>query len=178
MNWQDQLIRAHPNLFVRAFRGVPFAPGYPRCHDGWQQVVAKLVARVAAVTRDGTVYFTHMISEHGGLRVHWSSRTELPQRTALAIEEAVALAEARSLSTCAKCGAEGRLFASDFCISPLCAAHEEGTPVPIVSGFHDVFVKRGIVRSRPALMHVRYDWASDAFVHTPPESVMKGPDHG
>jgi hypothetical protein len=178
MTWQEQLIRRYPRLFVRSFRGVAFAPGYPRCDDGWQDVVTRLVERVAAASSDGTVYFTHMVAEHGALRVHWNSRTELAQRLALDIEEAVALAEARSLSTCAECGAEGRLFASDFRIYPACNAHEKGVPLPIVSGFHDVFVKRGIVRNRPALMHVRYDWASDTFVHAPPESFMKGSRHG
>lgn len=176
--WQDKIIRRYPNLFLRSFRGVAFAPGYPRCDNGWQDVVTRLVERVAAASSDGTVYFTHIVAEHGALRVHWSSRTELAQRLALDIEEAVALAEARSLSTCAECGAEGRLFASDFRIYPACKTHEHGTPVPIVSGFQDVFVKRGIVRSRPALMHVRYDWASDTFAHAPPESVLKESRHG
>jgi hypothetical protein len=178
MTWQEQLIRRYPGLFVRSFRGVAFAPGYPRCDDGWPDVVTRLVERVAAASSDGTVYFTHMVAEHGALRVHWSSRTELTQRLALDIEEAVALAEARSRSTCAECGAEGRLFVSDFRIYPACKGHERGTLVPIVSGFHDVFVKRGIVRSRPALMSVRYDWASDAFVPAPPGSIFKGPRHG
>jgi hypothetical protein len=178
MTWQEKLIRRYPHLFLRAFRGLAFAPGYPCCPDGWQDVVTRLVERVAAVSSDGTVYFTHIVAEHGALRVHWSSRTELAQRLALDIEEAVALAEARSLSTCTECGAEGRLFASDFRISPACKAHERGTAVQVVSGFHDVFVKRGIVRNRPALMHVRYDWASDAFVHAPPENPLKGRRHG
>lgn len=176
--WQDKLIKRHPNLFLRSFRGVAFAPGYPRCDDGWQDVVARLVERVSEASSDGTVYFTHMIAEHGGLRVHWSSRAELPRRIALDIEEAVALAEARSLSTCAKCGAEGRLFASDFRIAPACKTHEGGVPVPIVSGFHDVFVKRGIVRSRPVLMRVRYDRASDTFIEARADTIVEESHHG
>jgi hypothetical protein len=171
--WQDKLIRRYPNVFLRSFRSVPFAPGYPRCEDGWQDLVTRLVERVDAAHNDGTVYLTHMVAEHGGLRVHWNSRTELTQRTAIDIEEAVALAEARSLSTCVVCGAEGRLFASGFRISPLCKDHESGTPVPVVSGFHDVFAKRGIVRSRSVLMSVRYDWAADAFVQAQPREVSK-----
>jgi hypothetical protein len=87
MNWQEHLIRRHPALFVRPFRAVPFAPGYPRCPDGWQRVVTRLVERVAATSRDGTVYFTHIIAEHGAMRVHWNSRSELTQRMALKIEE-------------------------------------------------------------------------------------------
>ena len=178
MTWQDDLIRRYPNLFVRSFRGVPFAPGYPRCHDGWQNVVARLAERVAAVSGDGTVYFTHMVAEHGALRVHWTSRSELPQRSALKVEEAVALAEARSLSTCAECGAQGRLFASAFRIFPACKGHQQGTAVPVISGFHDVFLRRGIVRRRSTLERVRYDWASDAFVHAPADNIAKEKRHG
>jgi hypothetical protein len=179
MNWQEHLIRRHPALFVRPFRTVPFAPGYPRCPDGWQRVVTRLVERVAATSRDGTVYFTHIIAEHGAMRVHWNSRSELTQRMALKIEEAVALAEARSLCTCADCGAEARLYASDFLIFPACIDHRRGTPVPVISGFHDVFLQRGIVRERSVLKRVRYDWASDAFVDAPPEDLpKKGERHG
>jgi hypothetical protein len=87
MTWQAQLIRRYPNLFLRSFRGVAFAPGFPRCDDGWQDVVTRLVERVATASSDGTVYFTHIVAEHGALRVHWSSRTELAQRLALDIEE-------------------------------------------------------------------------------------------
>jgi len=71
MTWQEKLIRRYPNLFLRAFRGVAFAPAYPRCDDGWQDVVSRLVERVAAASSDGTIYFTHMVAEHGALRVHW-----------------------------------------------------------------------------------------------------------
>jgi hypothetical protein len=179
MKWQEQLIRRHPNLFVRAFRGLPFAPGYPVCGDGWKNIVTRLVERVASASKEPAVHFTHIRAEHGILRIHWSSRIELPQRIALAIEEAVALAEARSGCTCVDCGAEGRLFASDFLIFPACDDHQRGTPVPVISGFHDVFLQRGIVRERSVLKRVRYDWTSDAFVGVPPEDLpKKGERHG
>jgi hypothetical protein len=178
MTWQEQLIRRYPNLFLRAFRGVAFAPGYPKCGDGWRQIVTRLVKRVAVASKASAVHFTHIVVEHGTLRIHWTSRSELPQRVALQIEEAVALAEARSHCTCIECGAEGRLFASDFLLFPACKDHERGTPVPVVSGFHDVFLRRGIVRKRSVLVHVRYDWASDTFVHVPPEEFAKGSRHG
>jgi hypothetical protein len=35
---------------------------------------------------------------------------------------------------------------------------------PIISGFHDVYLRCAVVRERPALVKVRYDWESDAFV--------------
>jgi hypothetical protein len=174
MIWQERLIRRYPNLFVRPFRGVGFAPGYPHCPNGWQQVVTRLVERVAAVSQDGTVSFVHMVSENGILRVHWRSRSELQQRTALRIEEATALAEARSACTCVDCGAEGRLFAHDFLLSPFCTNHQRGTAVPVIAGFHDVHLHRGVVRSRPALLRVRYDWESDAFVEVSPADQPRG----
>ena len=166
MTWQEELIRRNPTLFMRSFRGVPFAPGYPRCAAGWQHVVARLVERVSAAANDGSLYFTYMVCEHGVLRTHWSSRSEIPQRSALKIEEAVGLAEARSSSACIDCGAEGRLFATDFVLAPLCKLHQRGTPVPIVAG-RDVFLRRGVVRERPVLIRSRYDWESDAFLDLP-----------
>jgi hypothetical protein len=178
MNWQERLIRRYPRLFVRSFRGVPFAPGYPQCGDGWQHILSRLAERVTTSSKASAVHFTHIVAEHGALRIHWTSTSELPQRMALQIEEAVALAEARSLSTCIDCGAEGRLFASDFLLFPACKAHQRGTPVPVISGFHDIFLRRGIVRNRSALVHVRYDWASDAFVGIPPEDVTRKSRHG
>ncbi|MDN4982166.1 hypothetical protein QY049_02870 [Bradyrhizobium sp. WYCCWR 13022] len=166
MTWQEKLIRRNPSLFVRSFRGVAFAPGYPRCAAGWEHVVARLVERVAAAAKDGSVYFTHMVSENGVLRTHWSSRSEISQRQALKIEEAIGLAEARSASACIECGAEGRLFATNFVLAPLCKLHQRGTPVPIVAG-RDVYLRRGVVRERPVLVRSRYDWDSDAFLDLP-----------
>ncbi|MHC2462431.1 hypothetical protein [Bradyrhizobium embrapense] len=177
-DWQTKLIKRYPNMFLQSFRGVAFAPGFPRCSDGWQLLVTKLVERVAAAAADGSIYFTHLVEEHGGLRVHWSSRTELPPKAALRVEEAVALAEARSVATCSVCGAEGRLFASDYRLSPLCKAHESGTAVPFISGFHDIFLRRGVVRHRSTLQRVRYDWRSDTFVDAPLANVAKEPRHG
>jgi hypothetical protein len=178
MTWQHQIIRRYPNLFVRSFRGVPFAPGYPRCGDGWQRIVTRLVERVAAASKTSVIHFTQIVEEHGMLRIHWASRSELPQRVAFKVEEAVALAEAGSLCTCIDCGAEGRRYASDFLVVPLCTVHQRGTAVPIISGFHDVFLRRGIVRERSALVNVRYDWASDVFFPVPPDDVTKESRHG
>lgn len=170
--WQGELIQKYPALFVRPFRGVAFAPGYPRCAPGWQHVVTRLVERVAAAANDGSVYFTQMVCENGVLRAHWSSRSEIPQRLALKIEEAIGLAEARSASACIDCGSEGRLFATDFVLAPLCKCHLRGIPVPIVAG-RDVFLRRGIVRERPVLIRSRYDWESDTFHDLPPSADPK-----
>jgi hypothetical protein len=171
MNWQEQLIRRHPHLFVRSFRGVPFAAGYPRCSDGWQAIVTRLAERIAKASKGLSVQFTQLLELRGMLRVHWTSESKLPQRVELSIEEAVALAEARSVCTCIDCGAEGRAFASDFLIFPACKVHERGAPVPVISGFRDVYVRRAIVGGRSVLVHCRYDWTLDAFVDLRPEPV-------
>jgi hypothetical protein len=129
MNWQEQLICRHQQLFVRSFRGVRFSPAYPRCNDGWRDIVTHLTERVAAASKGSAVQFTQILEQHGALRIHWTSRSELPQEVELAIEKAVGLAEARSVCTCVHCGAEGRLFASDFLLFPACKIHERGIPV-------------------------------------------------
>ena len=179
MTWQERLIRRYPHLFVQSFRGVPFAPGYPRCSDGWQAIVTRAAERIAKASKGSSVQFTQLLEQHGMLRVHWTSKSELPQQVELTIEEAVALAEARSACTCIDCGAEGRMFASDFLIFPACKVHERGVPVPVISGFHDVYVRRGIVGGRSALVHRRYDRTLDAFVDLRPGPVpMEGPRHG
>lgn len=164
--WQAQLIQDYPTLFVRSFRGIAFAPGYPRCAPGWQPVVTRLVERVATAANDGSVYFTHMACDNGVLRTHWRSKSEIPQRLVLKIEEAIGLAEARSASACIDCGAEGRLFVTEFVLAPLCKLHQRGTPVPIVAG-RDVFLRRGVVRERTVLVQSRYDWEADAFLDLP-----------
>ena len=177
--WQEQLIRRYPHLFVGTFRGVQFSPGYPRCSDGWQPIVTRLAEREAKASEGSSVQFTQLLELHGMLRVHWTSKSELPQRVELTIEEAVALAEARSACTCIDCGAEGRMFASDFLIFPACKVHERGVPVPVISGFHDIYVRRGIVGGRSALVHRRDDRTLDAFVDLRPGPVpMEGPRHG
>lgn len=178
MIWQQILVESHPELFARTFRGLLFAPGYPVCPVGWQDIVKRLVERVSAASSGYPVHFTRIQEEYGVLRVHWRARAEPPIQVERAIDEAVALASARSACTCGTCGAQGRLFASDFLLFPACKVHQRGTPVPVISGFHDVFLRQGIVRERSALVHVRYDWASDAFVHVPPEEVAWRSRHG
>jgi hypothetical protein len=85
MNWQERLIRRYPHLFVQSFRGVPFAPGYPRCSDGWQAIVTRVAERVAKASKGSSVQFTQLLEQHGMLRVHWTSKSELPQRVELTI---------------------------------------------------------------------------------------------
>jgi hypothetical protein len=169
MSWQERLIRSYPTLFVRTFRGVEYSPGYPMCSDGWQHIVSRLAERVDAASEGTAVHFTQIIEFHGMLRIHWTSLSELPQWTELSIEEAVSLAEARSVCSCVDCGAEGRLFASNFLLFPVCERHRRGTPVPDIRGSHDVYVRRSIVGGRPTLVRCRYDRVLDAFVDLPHE---------
>lgn len=167
MTWQTRLIEQYPNLFVRTFRGAPWAPGYPVCGDGWEHIVTRMVERVAAAADGTAVQFTHIAAHHGALRVHWTCRSSLPHQAELAIQEAIELAEARSGCTCFDCGAEGRLFATAFVLAPACKAHERGVAIAVFPGFHDVHLRRAMVAGRSCLVRSRYDRASDAFVDLP-----------
>jgi len=169
MSWQERLIRSYRTLFVRTFRGVEYSPGYPVCSDGWQHIVWRLAERVDAASEGSAVGFTQIIAQHGMLRIHWTSRSEVSRRAELSIEEAVGLAAARSVCTCVDCGAEGRLFACGFLLFPACKIHQRGILVPAIR--EHVYVRRGIVGGRPALVHCRYDRAEDVFVDLPTQSV-------
>lgn len=163
-NWQEQLIENNPGLFVRSFRGLPYAPGYPRCPSGWRNVVARLVERVVPLATDGSVYFSHMGCENGVLRIHWKCENEISSSNAAQIDDAIALAEARSACTCIDCGDRGRLFCFGFVVAPLCLRHRRGDLVPMIAGFHDIFLRRSLRKDRPALVRSQYDWVADAFV--------------
>jgi len=177
--WRQTLIEAHRELFVRSFRGVPFSPGFPICSDGWQHIIERLVDRVFdAVQGCYPVYFTHILEQHGVLRVHWTSPADLPTDIEFAIQEAIALAEARSASTCAVCGEEGRLFSHGSRLFTACPTHALGISVPLPRGFHNTYVGRAIVGGRSALVSRRYDWASDSFVDLQQESERLLSDEG
>jgi hypothetical protein len=76
---RQALIEAHPKLFVRSFRGVKFSPGYPICNDGWQHIITRLAERVSRAAKGYSVHFTQILEQHGALRIHWASRSDLPR---------------------------------------------------------------------------------------------------
>lgn len=123
--WHQQLVDLHPDLFVRTFRGVPVASGYPTCGDGWREIVTKLAERVSAAAVGYPVHFTQILERYGRLSIYWKAEANPPSRVEHAIDEAIELAEARSACTCVNCGAKGHLFSNGSCPD-----HARGVPVP------------------------------------------------
>jgi hypothetical protein len=160
--WKGRLVRQNDKLFVQTFRGVPFAPGYPQCGDGWREIVSRLVQRFAAAS--SAARFTEIREHHGFLVVIWKSLGPLLPEVELGLEQAVALATARSACTCSRCGGEGRLFSDGVRLATSCASHGKGNPVPVIAGFHDRYLLRSLVEGRSRLIRCRYDRISDAFV--------------
>jgi hypothetical protein len=173
MIWQQILVESHPELFVRTFRGLLFAPGYPVCPVGWQDIVKRLVERVSAASSGYPVHFTRIQEEYGVLRVHWRARAEPPIQVERAIDEAVALASARSACTCGTCGATGRLFCHGSRLLTACTEHAQGVPVPTSPGLEDVHIVRAVIGGRSTVAFRRYDWITDSFVELSSESLSK-----
>ena len=165
-SWQQLLIASHPQLFVRLFRGRPFAPGYPVCPDGWQQVIATVVERVSEAARGYGVQFSEISERCGRLRIYWKAESTLTKQIERHIEDAVARAEARAACTCATCGAEGRLYSSPSGrLLPLCTEHATGEPMPIRLSSENVHLVRDFVGDRIDTIACRkYDRRLDRFV--------------
>jgi hypothetical protein len=164
-SWQQLLIGSNPHLFIRSFRGLPFAPGYPSCPDGWREIVVTMVERVSFAARGYPVQFTQISQKFGTLRIYWIAEATLPKPAERAVEESIALAEARSACTCAKCGAAGRLFCAGGLLLPACPAHVRGEPLPARGGLENVYFLREIVGDDISVIACRrYDRARDAFI--------------
>lgn len=162
-SWQHLLIVSHPRLFVRVFRGHPCCPAYPTCPDGWQQVVARVVARVSKAAVGYPVRFCEISERCGQLRLYWKADSSLPERVERGIEDAIARAEARAACTCATCGAEGRLHSSSCGrILPLCSEHAWGRSALTPPGTMNVYLVRG-TRTH-SFVRQKYDRRFDRFV--------------
>jgi hypothetical protein len=163
--WRQRLVQRHPEVFIRAFRGVPFSPGYPACSDGWRDIVTNVVERVSAAAAGRPVHFTRMSEEHGSLRIHWAAEADLPESAELAIQEAICLAEARSACTCQTCGAAGSLYSSGSWLLTACSTHARGVPVPVRRGLENVhLVRRRVGEDIGTIACRRYDRRTDRFV--------------
>jgi hypothetical protein len=161
---QQLLVASHPHLFIRTFRGIPVAPGFPSCPGGWRELVTTMVERVSVATKGYPVQFTEIMQKLGILRIYWVAETILPTRVERAVGEAVALCEARSACSCATCGAAGRLFCAGGLLLPACPAHAHGRALPAARGFENVYLVRDFVRDDSSVIACRrYDRARDAF---------------
>jgi hypothetical protein len=174
MTWRDQLVVGYPALF-RTYRQTGI--GTFRIGDGWQDIVATMLARITtalSATAGNFVTVESVESKHGGLLVHLSGLvTDASVRTA--VEDAVDLAEARSASICELCGADGRLFETELrWLMTACDDHGRGAS-PIALGenarlpVHRAADGR-IIGSR------RYDKDTDCFVDIAPDDI--GLPHG
>lgn len=170
--WQQHLVDLHPELFVRTFRGVTFAPGFPSCGHGWCDIVTKLVERVSAAAEGYPIYFTQILARHGRLMIYWKAEASLSKGVEHAIEQAIELAEARASCSCAICGAKGHLFSSGSCLFTACPDHARGVPVPVPHGMEDLHIVRAFVGDDiHGLACRRYDRLHDRFVEVDPRSL-------
>lgn len=169
-NWQQELVELHPEVFLRTYRGVPFAPGHPfACGDGWREVVTRLVERVSTAASGYAVLFTEIRESRGRLTIHWRTEVAIPESVERALEEAIALAQARSACSCIDCGAKASLFSSGGRLYTACPDHAKGVPVSVRTGMEDLHIFRGRDDSH-TLACVRYDWDHDQFVEVDPAS--------
>jgi hypothetical protein len=166
--WRQNLVDGHPEVFIRTFRGAPFAPGFPRCDDGWRDIVTKLVERVSATAAGHPMLFIQILERHGRLRVYWRAEANLPKRLEHVIEEAIARAEARSACSCAACGARAHLYSSGGRLIPACTDHARGVPVPVRTATDGLYIFRRRVNDSSTIACVRYDWDHDQFVDLDP----------
>ncbi|MDH2386402.1 hypothetical protein [Bradyrhizobium sp. CER78] len=170
-NWQQDLVNLHPEVFVRRFRGIAASPGYPVCHDGWCDIVSKLVERVSAAAAGYPIYFVQILEGRGCLKVYWKADASIPTSVERMINEAIELAEARSACTCAICGAKGQLFSSGNRLLTACPDHSRGNSVPVPSALQDVHIVRAFIRDNLSVACRRYDWLQDKFVEIYPAHV-------
>jgi hypothetical protein len=177
--WHQQLVDLHPELFVRTFRGVTFAPGYPSCGDGWCDIVTKLVERVSAAAAGyPTIHFTQILERYGRLSIYWKAEANLPNGVEHAIDEAIELAEARSACSCVACGANARLFSNAGRLVTVCPDHARGVPAAIPHGLENLHIVRTFVGDNiQSLACRRYDRVHDQFVDFDPSSVGMGHWH-
>jgi len=169
--WQQELVQLHLEMFVRTYRGVPFAPGHPStCGDGWRDIIAKLVERISVAASGYPILFTEISEARGRLRIHWRAEAALPEHVEHEIEEAVALAAARSACSCTGCGAKACLFSSGGRLIPACRDHARGIPVPVRNGMEDLYIFR-VHDGSNGMACVRYDRDNDQFVNVDPASV-------
>lgn len=166
--WQQNLVDQHPEVFIRAYRGVPFSPGYPVAGDGWREIIFTLVERVSTAAVGYPMHFVQICERHGRLRVYWRAEASLPERLEHAIEEAIARAEARAACSCIACGAKARLFSNGGRLIPACPDHAQGVPVSVRTAMDGLHIFQRRVNDSSTIACVRYDWDHDRFVDVDP----------
>jgi hypothetical protein len=169
--WQQMLVNTYPKLFVRSFRGVPFAPGYPTCADGWRDIVIGLVERVSTAAVVCPMHFTQILERYGRLSIYWKADANLPNGIEHKIDEAIELAEARSACSCMVCGANAGLFSDAGRLVSVCPDHARGVPVAIPHWLENLHIVRIFGENIYSVACRRYDRVHDQFVDFDPHSV-------
>ena len=102
-SWQADVMQAHPRLF-RIPRDEPTSsPGYPRCSQGWRDLLDQLCSRIEdALGENETFEFTRIDDKLRLLLIRWIG--EVSRETRVKIEEAIHLASRRAGRTCSTCG--------------------------------------------------------------------------
>jgi hypothetical protein len=162
-DWRHDLMRQYPRLFE--------GYGCPTVGDGWQDLLERALARIAAaVAHDGakaSVRISQIKEKFGTLRLYFDSRS-LSKKALASVDEAVELAEARSACTCEECGAEGRLYDRGGWYLTRCPRHSAGEPVEIKPGWDNLRVAQTFERGKKRVVSChRYDRARDIFVEAP-----------
>lgn len=162
-DWRIALIEAHPQIFG-AFPGKGAASrAYPRCGDGWRDLLERACATIESAITGGDTFVAREISQRlGTLRFCWSGKLKASSQTLIA--EAVCRAEACSHCTCEECGAPGRLYRAGKFLRTRCFVHAIGVLVPIEPGLENVHLVQKTVDGRASIAACRYDRATDAFI--------------
>jgi hypothetical protein len=160
-DWRVELIEAHSGLFHPPEGHPEHSAAYPRCEQGWSDVLKRLCFRIeAALDRNERFEFVRVEQNMGVLRVCWDGA--VVGQTNIKIQQAVNLAVARSGCTCEICGAEGRRYRSHGSLVTACSDHALGDLVSPRPGFEKVCA----LRSKPGSWDIyiaHYDRESDTL---------------
>lgn len=168
-DWRITLIESHPQLF-HAPEGKPaLARAYPKCGDGWGDLLERACKRIEAALAKGDTFIAREISQRlGTLRFYWSGELRLLSRPL--VTDAVCRAEARSHCTCEDCGQLGYLYRAEGVLITRCIVHARGILVPIEPGFENAHLVQQVVGGHTQVVACRYDRATDAFLAIRPAS--------
>jgi hypothetical protein len=165
-DWRTELAMSVPEFFVRPGRLACVA----ECAAGWGWLIDRCAFRIDAVLGDReSFYFERIRSHQGALRIYWGGRLSAGGQAA--VREAVDLAEAASHCYCELCGAPARLYRCEGVFLTRCAAHAEGTPVPIRPEYKNLHLRQKFVTGRvTVVVSSRYDPQLDRFIDLDPRS--------
>jgi hypothetical protein len=171
--WREALVERHPDIFkVGTDHRIP---GRPTVHDGWQDLVERAVARIAAAFSGapaGCLRIMQIKEKFGTLRLYKRAGAGFTDAMGDAVQEAIDLAEARSACTCERCGEPGRLFRDDGVYLTACDVHGRGSPVSVRPGRENLHLRHFRTKASGSVVRLRrYIRETDSFVDIDPSSV-------